>query len=59
MIQIDDAGSGSLVGGTAIGIVRVETNEYMWDVIPIKYFTTPYFENKRYEDYALSIIKSI
>lgn len=57
MIQIDDAGSGSLVGGTAVGILRIETNEYMWDVIPIKYFTSPYFENKRYEDYTLSIIK--
>ncbi len=28
MIQIDDAGSGSFVGGTCIGFYRPETNEY-------------------------------
>lgn len=57
MIQIDDAGSGSLVGGTAIGFLKIESNQYLWDVIPIKYFKSPYFENKRYEDYTLSLIK--
>jgi len=28
LIQIDNAGSGSLIGGTSIGILRVETTEY-------------------------------
>lgn len=57
MIQIDDAGSGSLVGGTAIGIIRIETNEYFCNIIPVKYFKSPNFENKKYEDYALNIIE--
>lgn len=56
MIQIDDAGSGSLIGGTVVGIIRVETNEYYYDVIPVKCFTSPYFEGKEYTKYASKII---
>lgn len=48
MIQIDDAGSGSLVGGTCIGVMRVETNEYHYDIIPIEYYTKDNFSNKLY-----------
>jgi hypothetical protein len=57
MIQIDDAGSGSLIGGTLIGIMRVESHEYFNDIIPVKYFTTPYFEKKEYTVYCIEIIK--
>lgn len=56
MIQIDDAGSGSLVGGTLIGTIRVETMDYHHDVIPIKYFKTPYFEEKKYADFCVNIV---
>jgi hypothetical protein len=56
MIQIDDAGSGSLVGGTVIGILRVETGDYYYDVIPVKYFTSPFFEDKSFELYCTEII---
>ncbi|HBX48963.1 MAG TPA: hypothetical protein DEF85_08755, partial [Clostridiaceae bacterium] len=56
MIQIDDAGSGSLVGGTLIGLLRVETFEFYYDIIPIEYFTTPFFENKLYLNYCTIII---
>jgi hypothetical protein len=48
MIQIDDAGSGSLIGGTCIGAVRVETKEYLYDFIPLKYYREDNFKNKRY-----------
>lgn len=57
MIQIDDAGSGSLVGGTIIGIIRVENLDYFYDVIPIELFKTPYFEEKKYKDYCIKIIE--
>lgn len=57
MIQIDDAGSGSLVGGTIIGIIRVETGDYYYEIIPIKCFKSPYFEDKKYDDYSTTIIK--
>lgn len=56
MIQIDDAGSGSLVGGTMIGVMRVETKDFYSDVIPIKYFTSPNFEEKKYTDFCINII---
>ncbi|MEF9951827.1 MAG: hypothetical protein RR840_00230 [Clostridium sp.] len=57
MIQIDDAGSGSLVGGTIIGMIRVESGDYYQEVIPIKYFKSPYFEDKKYDEYSTKIIK--
>jgi hypothetical protein len=56
MIQIDDAGSGSLVGGTIIGMLRVETQDFYYDVIPVKYFTSPNFEQKKYVEYCTKII---
>ena len=37
MIQIDDSGSGSLIGGTCIGAIRVETGDYAYDFIPTQY----------------------
>lgn len=57
MIQIDDAGSGSLVGGTIIGVLRVETGDFYYDDIPVKYFTSPHFESKKYADYCTIIIQ--
>ncbi|WP_041720789.1 hypothetical protein [Alkaliphilus metalliredigens] len=59
MIQIDDAGSGSLLGGTLIGIVRVETNEYAHEIIPLEYYRGTNFENKVYIQYVLTIIKRL
>lgn len=57
MIQIDDAGSGSLVGGTVIGIIRTETLDFYYDIIPVELFKTPYFEEKKYKDYCIKIIE--
>ncbi len=56
MIQIDDAGSGSLVGGTIIGILRSKDLDYYYEAIPIELFTSPFFEKKKYSDYTLKII---
>ncbi|WKV09038.1 hypothetical protein Q2T46_00835 [Thermoanaerobacterium sp. CMT5567-10] len=55
MIQIDDAGSGSLVGGTCIGVMRVETNEYHYDIIPLECYTKDNFSNKLYLKKATEI----
>lgn len=57
MIEIDDAGSGSLIGGTVIGIFRKETQEYLTDIIPLKYFQHPHFSQKLYQKYVITIIK--
>ncbi|ABW19116.1 hypothetical protein [Alkaliphilus oremlandii] len=59
MIQIDDAGSGSLLGGTIIGIVRVETGEYEFDTIPLEYYRDDYFKQKEYICYVITIVKKL
>lgn len=55
MIQIDDAGSGSFVGGTCIGIYRPETNEYYFDIIPVESYNIENFKNKIYLDDVVDI----
>jgi hypothetical protein len=57
MIQIDDAGSGSLVGGTCIAAIRTETGEFYNEVIPVDLFNKENFKNKSYIYYATDIIK--
>ena len=59
MIQIDDAGSGSLLGGTVIGITRVETNEYKYDIIPLEYYRDSSFEEKEYINYVVTIVNNL
>lgn len=58
MIQIDDAGSGSLVGGTCIGVLRKETGEYYYEVIPVYLFNEVNFKNKMYIYYTTEIVKN-
>lgn len=55
MLQIDDAGSGSFVGGTCIGIYKPETNDYYFDIIPIELYSKENFAKKYYLDEALRI----
>ncbi|KAB3524959.1 hypothetical protein F8153_15495 [Alkaliphilus serpentinus] len=59
MIQIDDAGSGSLLGGTIIGVLRVETEEYFYRVIPLQLYQGEAFQNKSYIDYVVTIINEL
>jgi len=57
MIQIDDAGSGSFIGGTCIGLYRPETNEYYFDIIPVELYNKENFKKKYYLDYVTEIAK--
>ena len=57
MIQIDDAGSGSLIGGTCIGVYRMETGEYFYDFIPLSLYSKENFPKKLYLDCTMSIAK--
>ncbi len=59
MIQIDDAGSGSLIGGTCIGALRKETMEYCYDIIPIELYKDPAFNEKKYLDYVITITSNL
>lgn len=58
MIQIDDAGSGSFVGGTCIGIYRPESNEYYFDIIPVEVYNKENFKKKLYLDEVVSIVSN-
>jgi len=55
MIKIDDAGSGSFVGGTCIGVYRLETNEYYFDIIPVDLYQNDNFKKKLYLDEVVNI----
>ncbi|QNB45810.1 hypothetical protein BR63_05485 [Thermanaerosceptrum fracticalcis] len=57
MIQIDDAGSGSLIGGTGIGVMRAETREYYFDIIPLPYYQPPLFPEKKYQECVIDIVR--
>lgn len=59
MILIDDSGSGSLIGGTIIGVMRSETQEFHYDVIPLKYYSPELFEKKIYLDQVVKIVEYI
>lgn len=58
MIEIDDAGSGSLIGGTGIGVFRRETQEYAFKMIPPEFFQEPCFSRKAYQQNAVSLVHS-
>jgi hypothetical protein len=59
MIQIDDAGSGSLLGGTIIGVLRVETGEYRYGTIPVELYKAEFFKEKKYLETVVDIIQDI
>ncbi|WIV10960.1 hypothetical protein [Proteiniborus sp. MB09-C3] len=59
MIQIDDAGSGSLIGGTCIGAIRKETMEYRYDIIPVELYKGSAFTEKKYLDYVTTIVSNL
>ncbi len=56
MIQIDDAGSGSFIGGTCIGLYRPETNEYYFDIIPVELYNRENIKKKLYLDEVVNIV---
>lgn len=47
-IVVDDAGGGDLLFGVVIGAFRLETEEFGYDVVDVKYFRPPRFGSKAY-----------
>lgn len=47
-VQVDDAGVGDLLFGAIVGAHRKETDEFHYDVIPVRYFQNPDFRRKLY-----------
>lgn len=58
MIQIDDSGSGSFIGGTCIGVYRPESNEYYFDIIPVELYSKQNFKKKLYLDEVVKIVST-
>lgn len=48
MIQIDDAGWGSLLSGVIIASLRKETGEFAWREVPVEQFQGNNFEGRVY-----------
>jgi len=57
MVQIDDAGSGSLVGETCIGLYYDKTNSFKFNFIPLELYTPENFKKKLYQKYVIEIVK--
>jgi hypothetical protein len=56
MIQIDDSGWGSLLGGVIIGMYNTETRKFKAKIIPVSYFQGSTFKKAKYRDYATKIV---
>ncbi|NJD76842.1 MAG: hypothetical protein FIB08_07075 [Candidatus Methanoperedens sp.] len=56
-IQIDDQGWGMPVGGVGIIVLRKETGEVHYDIVPIKNFNLENFKKKKYLDSAKEIVE--
>ncbi|MGB9840362.1 hypothetical protein [Thermovenabulum sp.] len=57
MIYIDDAGSGSLIGGVCIGFYHKEKDFFYYDLIPVEFFNDINFKEKEYQKFAVNIVK--
>lgn len=57
LIQIDDSGSGCPVGSVGIGVLRLETKEYHFELIPLQYFQGANGVTKQYLDQVIPIVK--
>jgi len=56
-IQIDDAGTGDLLGGAFIGFFVKETNQYIFKEISLSYFQQNNFNIKFIEDLVAELIE--
>ena len=46
--MIDDAGVGDLLGGIVVGAYRLETGQFAYDLVDVKFFQRPRFASKQY-----------
>jgi hypothetical protein len=56
-IQIDDQGWGTPVGGVGIIVLRKETQEIYYDIVPIGHFNLETFKKKTYMNSARDIVE--
>lgn len=58
-IQIDDAGYGDLLFGAVIGAYRPGKDDFVYDVIDVKYFQKPLFKTREYKKEAGQIARKL
>ena len=56
-IQIDDQGWGTPVGGVGIIVLRKETEETYYDIVPLEHFNIETFKKKTYMNGARDIVE--
>jgi len=56
-IEIDDAGTGDLVGNAFIGLLRKETNELIFKTLPVELFKGENWKNKKPFKVVVSLVK--
>lgn len=56
-IEIDDAGTGDLVGHAFIGLLRKETNELIFKTLPVELFKGENWKNKKPFKVVVSLVK--
>jgi len=56
-IEIDDSGTGDLVGNAFIGLLRKETGELIFKTLPVMLFQGENWKNKKYLEVAVSLVR--
>lgn len=59
VIQIDDAGIGSPVGGAVIGALEVETAAFQQEMIGVEYFQDGRYAAKEYQNRTVEIVSDL
>ncbi|HMK46338.1 MAG TPA: hypothetical protein VK436_06895 [Methanocella sp.] len=59
VVQIDDAGIGSPVGGAAIGAYEVESTAFKYGMIDVEYFQDGKYSGKQYQKRTVEIIDNL
>ncbi|MFX1492622.1 MAG: hypothetical protein ACFFBU_10195, partial [Promethearchaeota archaeon] len=58
-IELDDSGWGDPIGGVFIGVLRIETNEYLVKEIEVTHFQGPNFTQKTFLTRGLELVMEI
>jgi hypothetical protein len=59
VVQIDDAGIGSPVGGAVIGTLDVGTSAFLYDMIGVEYFQDGKYAAREYQNRTVEIVSGL
>jgi CxxC-x17-CxxC domain-containing protein len=58
-VVIDDAGSGDLLFGVVVGAFRLETEEFKYRLVDVKFFQPEFFRDKKYVQETTRIVSEL